>query len=159
MRGLGCKKLERETGFEPATSTLARSHSTTELLPPVLSFYSTCYFADNSLHPHWHPLFVIRIFGISHSTAVRQETLDELCLGVPCLVTVVDAHFSSKTLIARVKLTNKSQYPTDKCSVGPSIVGRRRFRPNRRCAHNQSHRVTPVFNRLCVVVIIPFVAA
>src|ERR1700693_4145140 len=27
------RKLERETGFEPATSTLARSHSTTELLP------------------------------------------------------------------------------------------------------------------------------
>ncbi len=27
--------MERETGFEPATSTLARSHSTTELLPPV----------------------------------------------------------------------------------------------------------------------------
>ena len=27
-------KLERETGFEPATSTLARSHSTTELFPP-----------------------------------------------------------------------------------------------------------------------------
>ncbi len=27
------KILERETGFEPATSTLARSHSTTELLP------------------------------------------------------------------------------------------------------------------------------
>ena len=28
------KRLERETGFEPATSTLARSHSTTELFPP-----------------------------------------------------------------------------------------------------------------------------
>ena len=27
------EKLERETGFEPATSTLARSHSTTELFP------------------------------------------------------------------------------------------------------------------------------
>ena len=27
------KVLERETGFEPATSTLARSHSTAELLP------------------------------------------------------------------------------------------------------------------------------
>ncbi len=27
------RNLERETGFEPATSTLARSHSTTELLP------------------------------------------------------------------------------------------------------------------------------
>ena len=25
--------MERETGFEPATSTLARSHSTTELFP------------------------------------------------------------------------------------------------------------------------------
>ena len=28
--------MERETGFEPATSTLARSHSTTELFPPLL---------------------------------------------------------------------------------------------------------------------------
>ena len=27
------RTLERETGFEPATSTLARLHSTTELLP------------------------------------------------------------------------------------------------------------------------------
>ena len=27
------KSLERETGFEPATSTLARLHSTTELFP------------------------------------------------------------------------------------------------------------------------------
>ena len=27
------KNMERETGFEPATSTLARSHSTTELFP------------------------------------------------------------------------------------------------------------------------------
>ena len=32
-RTLPCVNLERETGFEPATSTLARSHSTTELLP------------------------------------------------------------------------------------------------------------------------------
>ena len=31
--------LERETGFEPATSTLARSHSTTELLPLSESDY------------------------------------------------------------------------------------------------------------------------
>src|SRR5262245_14111443 len=27
------RRVERETGFEPATSTLARSHSTTELFP------------------------------------------------------------------------------------------------------------------------------
>src|SRR5205085_7533461 len=32
LRGLR-EIMERETGFEPATSTLARSHSTTELLP------------------------------------------------------------------------------------------------------------------------------
>jgi hypothetical protein len=31
--------MERETGFEPATSTLARSHSTTELFPPESSTY------------------------------------------------------------------------------------------------------------------------
>ena len=32
---LGCHdgKMEREKGFEPSTSTLARLHSTTELLP------------------------------------------------------------------------------------------------------------------------------
>ena len=29
----GVIKMERETGLEPATSTLARLHSTTELLP------------------------------------------------------------------------------------------------------------------------------
>src|ERR1700752_2378805 len=33
------ENLERETGFEPATSTLARSHSTTELLPLSNSDY------------------------------------------------------------------------------------------------------------------------
>ncbi len=33
--GYAAKKMERETGFEPATSTLARSHSTTELFPLI----------------------------------------------------------------------------------------------------------------------------
>ena len=32
------KKMEREKGFEPSTSTLARLHSTTELLPRSLRF-------------------------------------------------------------------------------------------------------------------------
>ena len=31
----GGKKMERETGIEPATSTLARLHSTAELLPQL----------------------------------------------------------------------------------------------------------------------------
>jgi hypothetical protein len=33
------KKMERETGFEPATSTLARSHSTAELFPLNVIIY------------------------------------------------------------------------------------------------------------------------
>ena len=33
MFSFGLRWVERETGFEPATSTLARSHSTTELFP------------------------------------------------------------------------------------------------------------------------------
>jgi hypothetical protein len=62
--------MERETGFEPATSTLARSHSTTELLPLVLSFYCTCAFAAKSLH--WYPLVVTLFFRIGHSTTLRR---------------------------------------------------------------------------------------
>jgi hypothetical protein len=85
----GLQKLERETGFEPATSTLARSHSTTELLPPILSFYSTCAFHFNSLHPHRHPLIVRLLFGICDDTPVGQESLKELGLGASCLMTVV----------------------------------------------------------------------
>ena len=48
--------MERETGVEPATSTLARSRSTTELLPLDVSFYSTCAFTDNSRHTYWYAL-------------------------------------------------------------------------------------------------------
>jgi hypothetical protein len=33
------KELERETGFEPATSTLARLHSTAELFPLQVECY------------------------------------------------------------------------------------------------------------------------
>jgi hypothetical protein len=77
----GFKKLERETGFEPATSTLARSHSTTELLPLVLSFYCTCAFAANSLHPHHPhrlPLILKLLFHIDRPASFREKTLDEL---------------------------------------------------------------------------------
>ena len=41
--GYAASVLERETGFEPATSTLARLHSTTELLPlNEEEFYRLC---------------------------------------------------------------------------------------------------------------------
>src|SRR5262249_12430620 len=39
----GRRKLERETGFEPATSTLARSHSTTELFPLAACYRNTSW--------------------------------------------------------------------------------------------------------------------
>src|SRR5271166_5229472 len=82
--GLRRQKLERETGFEPATSTLARSHSTTELLPLVLSFYCTCAFADNSLHPHCTPARLVR-----HDSQLG----DVLLLSLACLrVDVVHRH-------------------------------------------------------------------
>ena len=57
--------LERETGFEPATSTLARSHSTAELLPLILSFYSTSSFNAILLLPHSLPLFRISLFPVA----------------------------------------------------------------------------------------------
>src|SRR4051794_15320486 len=47
----GEKNLERETGFEPATSTLAKSHSTTELFPPEPPKYHTVGSAFK-LQPH-----------------------------------------------------------------------------------------------------------
>jgi hypothetical protein len=52
--------MERETGVEPATSTLARSHSTTELLPLDGSHYI------ESSGPEANPLLAavaLRFFG------------------------------------------------------------------------------------------------
>jgi hypothetical protein len=43
--------LERETGFEPATSTLARSHSTAELLPLGEFDFIRRYFALSTNGP------------------------------------------------------------------------------------------------------------
>ncbi len=43
-------EMERETGFEPATSTLARLHSTTELLPRcVWNLYASPRFLSSFL--------------------------------------------------------------------------------------------------------------
>ncbi len=48
--GYAAKRLERETGFEPATSTLARLHSTAELFP--------LFFRDSKCILKNGPLFV-----------------------------------------------------------------------------------------------------
>jgi hypothetical protein len=71
---------------------LARSHSTTELLSLALSFYSTCAFRDNLLHPHYphsHPHFGISLLGSVCRGPVWQKALAELTLSVPCLAAVV----------------------------------------------------------------------
>ena len=46
--------MERETGFEPATSTLARSHSTTELFPPARPIIDT---VPQRVRPHKTAIF------------------------------------------------------------------------------------------------------
>src|SRR5206468_6359620 len=47
--------MERETGFEPATSTLARSHSTTELFPLDRLKYHTAALSFNPRRTDSHP--------------------------------------------------------------------------------------------------------
>ncbi len=64
--------LERETGVEPATSTLARSRSTTELLPldeSIINKWAVCgndlmaYHRtfDITIAWHWTPAFSGRV--------------------------------------------------------------------------------------------------
>ena len=58
--------MERETGFEPATSTLARSHSTTELFPPSATFKiptGTAFVKPGALLAA--PQFSLRLWGWS----------------------------------------------------------------------------------------------
>ena len=67
-RKLFCERtnqLERETGFEPATSTLARLHSTTELLPHLYTVFPSldapaliadkCWSGRRDLNPRLQP--------------------------------------------------------------------------------------------------------
>jgi hypothetical protein len=65
--------LERETGVEPATSTLARSRSTTELLPPcVFDYKQPLRMRQCSCHPE-RALFVKR--GIWAGRAAKTARL------------------------------------------------------------------------------------
>ena len=92
--------MERETGFEPATSTLARSHSTAELFPltPVVKYGTTRAGAASSHGPH---------ASDGHGPARRRRPLpssskgvgDDLDAGGP--VTNRDAHDIEATRDAR----------------------------------------------------------
>ena len=67
------KKLEREKGFEPSTSTLARLHSTAELLP--LEIQSCLLFSapHPSMADHHDPL-TIKEFH-SNQTALLSQLI------------------------------------------------------------------------------------
>src|SRR5580704_6570053 len=54
--------LERETGFEPATSTLARSHSTTALLP-LGSFDYKQAITSQQRRAHFQPQYAQPVVG------------------------------------------------------------------------------------------------
>jgi hypothetical protein len=69
--------VERETGFEPATSTLARLHSTTELFPQHRNIYYTCGEAVNLL---------VRA-GVG--SPAHAKPMESPRLTVPPLITVV----------------------------------------------------------------------
>jgi hypothetical protein len=64
------EKLERETGVEPATSSLGSWHSTTELLPPFGIY----------LHlPHYKPLTLLEhclysLYCLSHTPCSEPKT-------------------------------------------------------------------------------------
>src|ERR1035437_8587751 len=72
--------MERETGFEPATSTLARSHSTTELFPLDLLKYHTAGLAINParLPQHASGLFRRRRIDVKPGPPLEPRHLREL---------------------------------------------------------------------------------
>src|ERR1051325_3395053 len=75
-RGEGYGNLERETGFEPATSTLARSHSTTELLPHSLDTSATGQpLWDNNFRAAYLPTVFILAVGFARCPALEGHRL------------------------------------------------------------------------------------
>jgi hypothetical protein len=70
--------LERETGFEPATSTLARLHSTAELFPPTLSFQSkklqdSGWIVNKKEKDLWKSLFLVTLNSLARRSASARR--------------------------------------------------------------------------------------
>ena len=80
---------KRETGFEPATSTLARSHSTTELLPldvkiiPHLGFWTAAAVITEELQRH--DLKNLAFPYVSGEQIPMSRNCSETC-GIPMVV-------------------------------------------------------------------------
>ena len=74
--------LERETGFEPATSTLARLHSTTELLSHTIERTQIRSVGDGGLYagvPYLSSLFFIRCFFLGRPISLSLNTGSLFC--------------------------------------------------------------------------------
>src|SRR5437016_5711887 len=78
----GREKVERETGFEPATSTLARSHSTTELFPLAAKIQRTTAIFAGSRKPAAASTRArrLRIFRPSGASLVMTRLTPLFCL-------------------------------------------------------------------------------
>ena len=76
------EKLERETGFEPATSSLGSWHSTTELLPPEIVFNYLAESEDLTARP----ASLSSLSCPSSTTCLDRNTDSTECLAVLILL-------------------------------------------------------------------------
>jgi hypothetical protein len=79
--GYAALKVERETGFEPATSTLARLHSTAELFPPKKGISSqgvaVCQGRPECVSGHFYSqhIFHVKTAGLTRFDRLETPSL------------------------------------------------------------------------------------
>ncbi len=71
------EKMERETGIEPATSSLGSWHSTTELLPPVMTVAA-------EIVALWATLLNLSTFGLVNTQRTMRNFSSPHCLFESC---------------------------------------------------------------------------
>src|SRR6185436_8390449 len=97
---LRLETVERETGFEPATSTLARSHSTAELLP-LEELHSSGHEIDLSTSALFkQPLHRLRDRerGLLEFLSHHQRVFDRPAIVVPAAPNKLESEFLVKRL-------------------------------------------------------------
>src|SRR5438093_949405 len=127
-------RLERETGFEPATSTLARSHSTAELLPLFSPDFTTVRFPACS-----PPSLPVSASVIPPHAARSSETSPELPLSTP------PANFMPCTL-PFLRMANSIDTLPFFIKGGRADCGMMRYQFSRTSSHTQARygpRSTP----------------
>ena len=101
--------LERETGFEPAASSLARRRSTTELFPQTLVYYNKECGGNRKDFRHHLPLNSIHL---EHCRQVLQKkcTFGILQSSPAYLLPPCTNHFSKRTARLFEGKTSRSEY-------------------------------------------------